>query len=216
MNQRIRPGLLIIINQDAPSTDERWLDVDFATKELLKNLELSTRFEDLKEEWRLRGRPISTAKDLILCYYDTFRIICIPSLTPGTAHDISVQYSRLYVEIRGISERLRRKRMQVQMNLNVQSFCNYIEHVFNRLARDLSSSVDFHFLASKNVKRPTKFRDHVTALMVKLKEDEEDVDPPCDVDETKLVDRVIPFIACCIASQSPQTGHSSGMWNDFQ
>ena len=101
------------------------------------------------------------------------------------------------------------------MNLNVRNFCNYIEHVFNRLARDLSSSVDFHFLASKNVKRPTKFRDHVTALIVKLKEDEENVDPPGDVDETKLVDRVIPFIACCIAFHSPRTGGQSGTLNEL-
>ena len=99
------------------------------------------------------------------------------------------------------------------MNLNVRNFCNYTEHVFNRLARDLSSSVDFHFLASKNVKRPTTFRDHVTALLVKLKEDEENVDPPCDVDETKLVNRVIPFVACCIASQSPRTGANTGTSN---
>ena len=179
-------------------------------------MELSTRFEELKEEWRLRGRPISTAKDLILCYYDSFRIICIPSLTPDTTHDIAVQYSRLYVEIRGISERLRRKKLQVHMNLNVQRFCNYIEHVFNRLAKDLSSSVDFHFLSSKNLQRPTKFRDHVTALIVKLKEEEENVDPPCDVDETQLVDGVIPFIACCIASHSRTAGTLSGMLNELE
>ncbi|KAL8786710.1 MAG: hypothetical protein Q9213_002647 [Squamulea squamosa] len=201
VNQRIRPGLLIIINKDAPDSDERWYDVDYATSELMRHLELSTRFEDLKEEWRLRGRPISTAKDLILCYYDSFRIICIPSLTPETAHDIALQYSKLYNEIRGISERLRKKKLQVHMNLNVRSFCNYVEHVFNRLAKDMSSSVDFHYLASKNLAGPTKFRDHVVALIIKLKEDEENVDPPYDVQEAKLVDRVIPFLACCIASQ---------------
>lgn len=210
VNQRIRPGLLIIINKDAPDSDERWLDVDYATSELLRHLELSTKFEYLKEEWRLRGRPIATAKDLILCYYDSFRIICIPSLTPETTHEIAIQYSRLYNEIRGISERLRRKKLQVHMNLNVQSFCNYVEHVFNRLARDMRSSVDFHYLATKNAARPTKFRDHVVALIVKLKEDEENVDPPCDVQEAELVDRIVPFLGCCIASQCAKNDIGSG------
>lgn len=201
-NQRIKPGLLIIINKDAPSPDKRWLDVDYATSELLRHLELSTRFEELKEEWRLRGRAISTAKDLILCYYDSFRIICIPSFTPETTHEIAVQYLKLYNEIKRVSERVRRKRMQAHMNLDVRRFCNYVEHVVRRLARDLRSSVDFHYLASKNTEHPIRFRDHVTALIVKLKQEEENVDPPCDAREGELIGRVIPFIACCIVSQS--------------
>ena len=216
VNQRIRPGLLIIINKDAALSDERLLDVDYATRELLQDLDLSTKFEDLKEEWRLRGRPISTAKDLILCYYDSFRIICIPSLTPESTHDIAKQYSRLYNEIRGISERLRRKKMRVHMNLSVKSFLNYVDHVYHRLARDLNNSVDFDFLASKNAKRPTKFRDHVAALIVKLKKYEKNVDPPHDVQESKLVDRVVPFIACCIASQLPKRGVSFGMRREIK
>lgn len=101
------------------------------------------------------------------------------------------------------------------MNLDVRSFCNYVEHVYNRLARDMLSSVDFHYLASRNATRPIKFRDHVVALMVKLKEDEENVDPPCDVKETELIKRVIPFLASCIASHSvndnTQRGPSSAM-----
>jgi hypothetical protein len=210
VNQRIRPGLLIIVNKDAPDSDERWLNVDYATSELLQHLELSTKFEDLKEEWRLRGRPIATATDLILRYYDSFRIICIPSLTPETTHAIAVQYSRLYNEIRGISEQLRRKRLQLHMNLNVRSFCNYVEHVFNRLARDMRSFVDFHYLATKNADRPTKFRDHLVALLVKLKEDEENVDPPCHAQEADLVDRIVPFLGCCIALSCARNDTGSG------
>ncbi|KAI4192229.1 MAG: hypothetical protein LQ346_004408 [Caloplaca aetnensis] len=215
VNQAVRPGLIIVINKDAPDSDERWLDVDYATNELLRHLELSTKFEDLKEQWRLRGSCISTAKDLILCYYDSFRIICIPSLTPETTHEITIQFSKLYREIRDTSRRLRSKRIRAQMNLDVRSFCNYVEHVYNRLARDMLSSVDFHYLASRNATRPIKFRDHVVALMVKLKEDEENVDPPCDVKETELIKRVIPFLASCIASHSvndnTQRGPSSAM-----
>lgn len=215
VNQRIRPGLLIIINKDAPDSNERWLDVNYATSELLRHLELSNKFEDLKEEWRLRGLPISTSRDLILCYYDSFRIMCIPSLTPETTHEIAIQYSRLYDEIRAISGRLRRKKMQVHMNLNVRSFCNYVEHVCNRLARDMKISVDFHYLASRNASRPIKFRDHVVALMVKLKEDEENVDPPNDVQEAKLIDRLIPFLACCIVSQSACDNSQRGQYSNM-
>ena len=105
--------------------------------------------------------------------------------------------------------------MQVHMNLNVKTFCNYVEHVYNRLARDLNNSVDFHFLASKNAERPTKFRDYVVALIEKLKKDEENVDPPYDVRETELIDRVVPFVACCIASQLPKRDVVLGMCSEI-
>ena len=93
--------------------------------------------------------------------------------------------------------------MQVNMNLNVRSLNNYMEHVFSRLAKDLRSSVDFHYMASRDAKRPVKFREHVVALIVKVKKEEENVDPPCEVKETELLDRVIPFVACCVASLIP-------------
>ena len=105
--------------------------------------------------------------------------------------------------------------MQVHMNLNVRSFCNYVEHFYYRLARDLNKPIDFHFLASKNAKRPTKFRDHVVALMVELQEGGENVDPPCEVQETKLVDRVVPFVACCVASQLPKRDEALGMCREI-
>jgi len=106
--------------------------------------------------------------------------------------------------------------MLVHMNLNVRSFCNYVEHVYNRLARDMESSVDFHFLAGKNADRPKRFRDHVVALIVKLKEDEENIDPPSDAQEAKLVERVIPFIACCIATQLPKNDTRSGKLSEVE
>lgn len=76
-------------------------------------------------------------------------------------------------------------------------------------------SVDFHYLASRNASRPIKFRDHVVALMVKLKEDEENVDPPNDVQEARLIDRLIPFLACCIVSQSASDNSQRGQYSNM-
>ena len=46
VNLRARLGLIIVINKDVTSLDEKWLDVKYATKTLLKYLELSTAGPD--------------------------------------------------------------------------------------------------------------------------------------------------------------------------
>lgn len=101
--------------------------------------------------------------------------------------------------------------MQLRMKLKVPDFCKYVDHVVHRLGRDLKSSVDFHYLRIRNVERPTKFRDHMVNLIEKLKQDEENVDPPTDAQEAVLLERAMPFIACCIAFQLPKEHGTSGM-----
>lgn len=216
INQRVRPGLIIVVNKDVPSADKEWLDVNYATKTLLSHLELSPRFAELREVWKTRGKVLKTAEDLIHCYYDSFRIICIPSLEPSTAQTIAVQYRKLYDEIRKSSDKLRKKKIQVGMNLDVGSFTKYMENAFSRLAKDLTSSIDFHYMASKDTDRPSKFREHVTNLLKKLKDDglmskemehgENDIIP-----EAELLNRITPFIACCIASKIYPGAQAEGM-----
>jgi hypothetical protein len=216
VNQRVRPGLIIVVNKDVPSADKEWLDVDYATKTLLSHLELSPAFAELREVWKTRGKVLKTAEDLIHCYYDSFRIICIPSLEPSTTQTIAIQYRKLYDEIRKSSDKLRKKKVQVGMNLDVGSFSKYMENAFSRLAKDLTSSIDFHYMASKDTDRPSKFREHVTNLLVKLKAEEEkkgeiEYGDLTNVPEAALVDRITPFIACCIESKIPQAASAKSL-----
>ena len=88
------------------------------------------------------------------------------------------------------------------MNLNVQSFEKYVKHAFSRLARDLTSSIDFHYMASKDTQRPVNFSDHTAALLKKLKEEKEMSDKD-NLDQGALVEAATPFIACAIASCIP-------------
>lgn len=220
VNQRVRPGLIIVVNKDVPSADKEWLDVDYATKTLLSHLELSPAFAELRKIWKTRGKILTTAEDLIHCYYDSFRIICIPSLTPSTTQTIADQYRKLYDEIRKSSDKLRKKKVQVGMNLDVGSFNKYMETAFSRLAKDLTSSIDFHYMASKDADRPSKFREHVTNLLVKLKVERETTtyEPEIisgdleSVPETALLDQITPFIACCIVAKIPRVASTTSMF----
>lgn len=208
VNQRVKPGLLIVINKDTPTVDGQWLDVQYATKTLLSHLELSTAFADLRRIWKIRGKILNTAEDLILCYYDSFRIICIPNLSSTTTHSIATQYGKLYDEVRTASETLRQKKIRVGMNLNVSSFSQYLIHALTRLTRDITSSIDFHYMAETDKARPSEFRGHMTALftlLVKLRMNGENVKKLTDaVNEQAVVDSLTPFVACCIASELPR------------
>jgi hypothetical protein len=199
LNQRVRPGLLIVLNKDVPSASENWLDVEYATETLLSHLELSSAFADLRKTWRKRGKSLKTAEDLILCYYDSFRIICIPNLDQKTTHTIALQYGKLYKEVTQAIEKMRVKKKIVGMNLNVQSFNKYMEYAFERLARDRISSIDFHYLESKDASRPRKFHEHLLAMMISLKKEEERHTPDFVADQQALLMNLVPFLANCIA-----------------
>lgn len=200
MSQRVRPGLLIVVDKDVPSASEDWLDVDHATETLLSHLELSSAFADLRRIWRKRGKSLKNAEGLILCYYDSFRIICIPNLDQTTTHTIAIQYEKLYKEVRQAIEKMRVKKKSMGMNLNVQSFNKYMEYAFERLARDRTSSIDFHYLESKDASRPRKFHEHMLALMISLKEEEEERHIPDSIaDQQALLINLVPFLATCVA-----------------
>jgi hypothetical protein len=169
LNQRIRPGLVIIINKFPDKSDAEWLDENYATRTLLAHFQLSDAFAEQREIWAKRGKTVKTAEDLILCYYDSFRVICVPNLTTSkSASVILQQYRTLYREIRSSSARLQEKRKHYGMNLDAESFTTYVEHAFNRLAKDFKSPIDFYYLASKDPIIPRYFNEHCMSLKVQI------------------------------------------------
>ena len=215
LNQRVKPGLIIIYNKDSQehNSNIRRLDPDFAKRALLSQLELSSAFEELRDKWARQGKTLRTAEDLILCYYDSFRVLFIPQLTAKTAGIIAKQYRTLYSEICESSSRLRAKRMSVGMRLDVVSFDVYIEHAINRLAKGLDSQIDFYYLANRDSATPSKLSEHLTALIAKLRIKEGYALSTGDRDEEVLLKRLIPYLASCIASQMPSAAGRSSCSN---
>lgn len=221
VNQRIRPGLLIVINKLTGKADPEWLNVDYATEKLLSHLELSGAFSELKDQWAKRGKTIRTAQDLILCYYASFRVICVPDLPGGTAgikaaRYVAEQYRKLYWEICLASRQQRDKKISVGMNPDVESFNTYVEHAFNRLSRDLKSSIDFYYLSSRDETIPSKVSEHLTALIVKMLRMGNYGRSNELLQEEKLLRRLIPYLAWCIGMQiqsSNEAPTESGMWS---
>lgn len=199
IHQGTRPALIIVVNKDAPSTDENWLDVDFATAMLLSQLELADSFTELRELWRSRGKNLQTAADLILCYYDSFRVLCIPTLIPTTVVPIARQHRQLHQEIQFASARVRSKKAQLGVHPDVATFGAYVEHAFNRLGRDLRNAIDFFYLARHTTSRlPSVFKEHFLGLLVSLQTQSDATGANDTGQEVAILERLLPYIARAI------------------
>ncbi|KAK5656422.1 hypothetical protein OQA88_4803 [Cercophora sp. LCS_1] len=203
LNQRVRPGLIIILNKMSHDSQNAMVDVQTATQRLLDSFQNSTRYAELKKRWTARGREITCAADLILCYYHDFRVISIPTyvpMSPTTAKKISDQIKILYGEIRSMSYRIRTKRVALNMNYDVTSLSSYLLQSVTSLSKAVQNTLDFHRLADGDSSLPRRFSEHLLQLlsnMVKLRK----LDTAQDVGgECQLIKDLVPYIASCIVA----------------
>ncbi|KAI0902824.1 hypothetical protein F4823DRAFT_629883 [Ustulina deusta] len=182
LNQRVHPGLIIILNKMPSGSHNALASVNDATRRLLENFEQSTRFSELQKKWRSRGKEIKTAEELILCYYDSFRVISIPQYTPSspaTVKETSDQIKILYEEIGAMSKLIRKKRQSLNMEPDVASLNAYFKQALINLGKDYQSAIDFHHLSDG------------------------DLASTCQATggEANLILQMTPYIAACIVAQ---------------
>jgi hypothetical protein len=213
LNQRVRPGLIIILNKNTESAHEALQNPETATQEMLQKFQSSSRFRELQQNWRNRGRQVKTAKDLIHCYYYAFRVISIPSYTkasPPMATQIATAIQALYKKVCEMSQCIRDKREKCNMDLDVSSFSSYMEYAAKKLARDYKCAIDFHHmeLSSGNSRLPKRFSEHLVQLMRNMAKTRK-LDVTNETKgESQMVEDLIPFIASCIVAQVPHPNSS--------
>ncbi|KAM7186229.1 hypothetical protein V8F33_011927 [Rhypophila sp. PSN 637] len=198
-NQRVRPGLIIIVNKNSLDYDDMLPNVDSTTDQFLKSVECSSKFQEYRQKWRSRQRKINTAADLIQCYYDDFRVISLPlhSNMPSTASRVSRQIKRLYHEIRTLSDNIHSRRKARDLVMDVATFNSYFTRSVEILARDHTSSLDFHPLAEDDSPLPTRFSEHMALVLGKMAKSAE-----CNAGgELAMIQKIVPFLACTILCQ---------------
>lgn len=205
LNQRLRPGLIIVLNKMTQDSHDVLSSSQKATRQLLRSFEKSARFKELQKKWRSRGRDIQNARDLMLCYYSDFRVLSIPQhipSSPATAKKIAGQIREFYHEVRIMSDTIRKQRQMMNIDLDVAGLNAYFNQSVKTLASDYMNSLDFYRLADGDTGLPRRFSEHLVQLMssmVKLKH----LDTTQAVGgEAELVTQVIPYIAACIVAQA--------------
>ncbi|KAM7188967.1 hypothetical protein V8F33_010301 [Rhypophila sp. PSN 637] len=207
-NQRVRPGLIIIVNKNSSDYDDMLPNVDSTTDRFLQSVERSSKFQEYRQKWISRQRRINTAADLIQCYYDDFRVISLPlhSDMPSTASRVSRQIKRLYHEIRTLSDNIHSRRKARDLVMDVATFNSYFTRSVEILARDHTSSLDFHPLAEEDSPLPTRFSEHMALVLGKMAKSAE-----CNAGgELAMVKKVIPFLACAILCQIARQREQGG------
>lgn len=204
LNQRVRPGLIIILNKMPSGSHNALASVNDATRRLLENFEQSTRFSELQKKWKLRGKEVTTAEELILCYYDSFRVISIPQYTPtspAAVKNTSDQIKTLYEEIGAMSRLIRKKRQILNMEPDVASLNAYLKQALINLGRDYQSTIDFHQLSDRDYNLPRRFSEHLVHVMANVAKQRNFDTSQAAGGEANLVFQMTPYIAACIVAQ---------------
>lgn len=217
LNQRIRPGLIIVLNKMAQDSHDVLSSSERATLRLLESFEKSARFTELQKKWAARGREVKTAEDLMLCYYSDFRVISIPQhipSSPATGQKISSQIKELYREIRAMSDRIRKQRQTVNMDLDVASLNAYLNQSVRTLASDYNNSLDFYRLSDGDTGLPRRFSEHLVQLMAGMVKLKNLHTTQAVGGEAQMVTQMIPYLAACIVAQADQK-NEKGMIKEY-
>jgi hypothetical protein len=194
-NQRFRPALIIVINNDDRNDVEQWCDVDYATDALKHNIENSTLFEDQRKTWTNRGRNLETPIDLFNCYYDEFRVVSIPSLKAAPSRIIMDQYQKLYSEIKESLDRVQNRRRISGMRSDVETLTLYMEIAFKELSKNLEGTVDFYEIIRQVTHLPQTFSDRFTSLLAKMNDHHRG-------SEDGLLRSVSPYVGAALTLES--------------
>ncbi|KAJ3538427.1 hypothetical protein NM208_g5905 [Fusarium decemcellulare] len=207
LNQRVRPGLIIVLNKMGADSHDGLSSVEEATRRLLSSFQRSTRFRELQSKWRARGRTIENSEQLIYCYYDYFRVVSIPQHTqtsPVIVENISHQLRVLYNEIIDMSANIHRKRQSLNMDLDISDLNAHVHRSISSLGKDLNNSLDFHELSDGDSALPRQFSEHLSQLMARMAKIRHFHTNQAVGGEAELVSQMMPYIAACIMAQISQ------------
>ncbi|KAK5939023.1 hypothetical protein PMZ80_008326 [Knufia obscura] len=201
-NQPVMPHAIIILNacEDVP---ERFYDVDWASSELMKQVNdavhdnhILKKFADF---WRGRARTIDNVHTLIESYYSSIRVIRIPA--SGRPKVIERQVRRLYSEIQKACEKSHDFKHKSRMLLNSEELQPYLRRAFDHFSQDLNRPFDFVTASLVNNPIPSHFGGNVLKLAVEICKQGSN-----SVDGVSIFKELSFMVASCIMLDSVRNG----------
>ena len=208
-NQLSRPALFIVVNNDGRENMTQWCDVDFATEAVLQNLDSSPWYDEQRATWSRRGREVASARELLLCYYDSLRVVFIPSGSAVSAGTIFEQYQKLYQEIQTSAMNVQRRRQSSGIHSDVETLTLHTEIAFQALSENLEGMVDFHDITQQVSRLPESFTEHLINTLVRLRKS-------YDGWERVLLKDIVPYLAATLCLEVADWGESlfpKELWN---
>ncbi len=194
-NQHFRPALFIVVNNDTSTNTTQFCDVGFATQAILANLDNSTWLDEhrsLVDTWASRGKEIRSARELLFCYFDSLRVIFIPSGDAVPSRTIFRQYQKLYEGVQTSAHNVLTRRHSSGINPNVETLTMHTTYAFQALSESLDGTVDFHDIMRQVTRLPHNYAEHLVNTLVNLKEF-------YDGFERHLIKSIVHYLAATLA-----------------
>ena len=201
-NQLSRPALFIVVNNDVRDNITQWCDVDFATEAVLQNLDNSSWFDEQRAIWNQRGRTVLSPRELLLCYYDSLRVVFIPSGGSASAGTIFQQYQKLYNEILSSARNVQARRQSLRFYSDIETLTLQTEIAFQALTQNLEGTVDFYDITRQVTELPENLTEHLINTLVKLRKS-------YDGSERHLLRDILSYLAATISLEVTDLNGSS-------
>ncbi|KAA8903651.1 hypothetical protein FN846DRAFT_779968 [Sphaerosporella brunnea] len=174
VNQPMLPFAIIVNNGVKKEvSDEDWWS-DGLGDVLLDNFKdcvnKDPELRKFADQWRSPSKPISTLKDLLLCYYSGIKIIGIPDMNTYHASYVLERYETLRKEIHDAAAVTKKLRMKAELLLNSDDLDVYFGYAFNHFAEHPNSPFDF--LNAAFLRNPVRatFTPHIVKAAMSLHE----------------------------------------------
>jgi hypothetical protein len=171
LNQPVLPRAIIVFNATENVDDKEW-DVGTATSMLMDDIKGAIHREpamaEYVEEWRERGKRITSTEQLLACYYASVSVIRIPS--GGSYMRMDDQAGKLFDLIKTrCSEALLQKK-QVRMLANAEMPQFYLQASYDHFTHNLEAPFDFVKEALRQSPVPRNFEGNILNLAVSIKD----------------------------------------------
>lgn len=199
LNQPNLPHCIIVLNCSDATLDPTQWDIKNATEALLSTVrdavnyvEGVPRFRALADHWRKLGRDICSTKDLILCYYSSFRVLRLPADSqPGRMRE---QVSQLRQSIEHCCQKACEAKRRTRMQTSAEELGRYLQSGFDHFTSHLD--LPFDFMQVSLAQNPTihDFGDHILHLCLTIQRLYGQ-----DHDKTRReLERMGSFVASCV------------------
>ncbi|KAF2012508.1 hypothetical protein BU24DRAFT_442957 [Aaosphaeria arxii CBS 175.79] len=171
VNQPALPHAIIALNATDTKVDPQEWNSEHATHSLMSTISgaihRDSKFRQLAEEWRARGKKIKTMKHLLECFYSSITVVRVPG--EGRYMMIDDQISKLREIINKTCAESFNAKRKSRMLSNSETLNVYLQCAYDHFASDLHKPFDFMDVSFKINPIPLDFGGNILKLAVALK-----------------------------------------------
>ena len=192
-NQSVLPHAVVVLNKTPASVNEADFDVRVCTDTISaandQILELNPDISHHVKMWRQNGRDIKNTKDLLHCYYSSFKVIRIPE--KGRDMLINKQVEVLHHEIEICCRQSHASKVRARRDLNVDEFGECLQTGLDHFSSNLDQPFDFLEFSWNLNPIPPGFGGNILRLALIIKDRK-------DMSGDKIFNHLSHMVASCI------------------